>query len=242
MLAEAAQRSAKYEWLAAANLYQEALDQQSTGRDLLETAQISDLKARSQFKAGFQAGTREEFKQRMQLAQESFDKGVVLYEGAGSKALADRSRARRLFSFYWIIEDATERRKLLERSISLAHQALAGLGSQQDRREIAQTHMDLLEYSIEACEATQDSKVVKERFERIAPMGDNLVQEFDGLGKNEDLVVCLCWTAGILGLYSTRVDLSDFRALFEEYAKQIYAFLKGQVHPSRFPLQREWLA
>ncbi len=221
LLAEAAQRSAKYEWIAAADLYQKALDQQGTGRESLQTVRISDLLARSQFKAAFQAATREEFKQRMQLAKESFDKVIALYEAAESEALADRSRARSLFASYWIIEDATERRKLLERSISLAHQASAGLGSQQDRRDLAQTHLDLLNYSVEACLATDDSKVVKEQFERIAPIAGSLVKEFDGLGKDEDLAQCLNLTLDITGHYYFQVEPSnpEVRAKAEEYAR-----------------------
>ncbi len=221
LLAEAAQRSAKYEWTAAADLYQKALDQQDTGRESLQTARISDLLARSQFKAAFQAATREEFKKQMQLAKESSEKVIALYEGAGSKALADRSRARSLFASYWSIEDAAERRKLLERSISLAQQASAGLGSQRDRGDLAQTHLDLLSYSSELCDATIDSKVVKEQFERIAPIADNLVNEYDGLGKDEDLAQCLNLILYMTEYYFVLVEPSnrDVFAKFEECAR-----------------------
>ncbi len=194
MLAKAGEETAKYEWMRAAQLYQIALD----GIEPLETARVTELLARSYFKAAFQAESREEFKQRMQLAEAAYEKVAGFCERAVSEGSSKRLKARALFARFWIKDNPSDRRQLIEMSISLADEGARVFENQGDKRELADAHGDLLAYFLEAHRFAQDWKGLMEYFERAKQIGQKAIAELEALGEDEGLLESLYTTIWFL--------------------------------------------
>ena len=198
MLAEAAERSGKYEWMAAAELYQLALEGLDPGHDPLETARVTGLLAKSYFKGAFQAETREAFKRRMLLAEASYQKVAGLYQNAGSEAPSKMSRARALFASFWLKEEPEERRGIIERCNTLGAEAARLLERQADRRKQAEANNDLLAYMVEAQHFVREGQQLKEIFDKVLETGERAVGEFESLGEDEGLLESLNKTLSFL--------------------------------------------
>ncbi len=213
MLAEAAERMSKYEWMAAAEICREALQEPEP----LEGARVTDLLAKCCFKAAFQAETREDFKQKMRLAEASHETAQSLYERAGSEALSKRARARGLFAGFWLKDDAAERRSIIKQAISLADEA-ARIIDEEDKKGIAEAHQDLLAYLFEDIPSVAyEWELLKERFERIVHVGEKAVSEFEALGEDDGLVECLSLTLRTIAGFSQAVHEPS---AFEEMARK----------------------
>ncbi len=180
-MVEARERSERYEWTAVAELYQKALNQLESKGDLSFTTQVSELLARSNFKAAFQAPTREEFKQRMRRAEKSCDDLMQLYDKSGFASLAKRSKARTLSATFWIANEAFDRRQIVVNRISLLREAVRELESSNDRRSSAEAHLDLLVALYESLHLIKDWKVIRENFEQAIEVGDKAITEFEAL-------------------------------------------------------------
>ena len=96
--------------MAAAELYKQALQKLGPDHDPRERARVTELLAKSYFKAAFQSQTHEEFVQRMRLAESTYTRLADLYEKSGSDGKAKSSMARSLFTKFWLKEDVRERR------------------------------------------------------------------------------------------------------------------------------------
>ncbi len=220
MLAKAAEETAKYEWMKAAQLYQSALDR----IEPLETARVTELLARCYFKAAFQSETREEFKQRMQLAEAAHEKVVALYQRAGLEGLSRRAKARELFSTFWAEDDAKERRNIIAKAISLGEESAQLLGDQRNRRELAETYRDLLTFLFEALGLSEELMARQERFERALEIGEKAMSEFGVLRDEEGLLDCLDMTLLIITTSEGTIGSARYRDLLkreEAFARQM---------------------
>ncbi len=202
LLAEAGERSKKYDWMGAVDCYVAAIEKLGPDTRAIECGRLTELLARSFFKAAFQAGEREEFKNRMARAEDSYARALVLYQNAGTGALLARCRARRLFSSFWITDDNLERRSLITMSVSLAQQAARIFEAQEDERALTETYRDLLVYSERVCSVTEDSKVLKERLEIAGPIFERIINVLDSLADGETLVECLLILVLLYGPYA----------------------------------------
>ncbi len=205
-MAQAGERSKKYDWAGAADCYKQAIENLAPDANPLERGHHIELLAISLFKNAFQAGDRDEFKNRMRLAEESYKKALALYEKASSEALSKLYQARRLFAAFWTSEDDAEKSNLLRESISLAQQAAKIFETQRDKRTLTEAYRDLLAYSLKLCELTLDSKVVKEQLEIAWPITERNINESDDLVDRETLVECLVQAVGLIDWYSVLVQ------------------------------------
>ncbi len=203
LLTEAGERSGKYDWMGAADCYVAAIEKLGPNAGAIECSRLTELLARSFFKAAFQAGEREEFKNRMRRSEESYERALVLYEKAGSEALLARCQARRLFSSFWITDDNSERRSLITKSVSLAQKAARMFEAKEGERVLIEGYRDLLTYCIGACSVTAfDSKVVKEQLEMAGPIFERIINGLDGQADGETLVECLVMMTRLYGTYA----------------------------------------
>ncbi len=191
MLAVAAEKTGKYEWMDGAALYQKARGSAQAKSNDLEAARLTELLARCYFKGAFQSRTREEFKRKMQLAEAAYESAFALYEGRGSEALAKRTEARGLFANFWFKEDPAERREIIRRCIALADEAREDLKRRNDASDLAETHKDLLDYFQEEYFLVQERTSLKELFERANRICDDAIDEFERLGDDEGLLESL---------------------------------------------------
>ncbi len=210
---EASEKEGKYEWMAAAELYQQALMMLNSGRGLLDTARLTENLGRSYFRGAFQAETREEFRHRTQLSQTSYEKTQALYDGARSEGLSKRSRARGIFSTFWLKDHPREKKEIVGKCIVLADEAAQIFKKDGDRRDLAETHSDLLTYLVEAQNFISESGPLRELLERAVWAGEEAMSEFEALGENEGLLDSLYTTLTLLGPAQSVLEPSKFLEL-----------------------------
>ena len=212
----ASEKEGKYEWMAAADIYQRALDKLESTEPAFEIAQIMEGAAKSYFKGAFQAENREEFKRRIQLAHSSHEKAQVLFEKAGLLGLSKTSTARGLFSTFWLADDPRKKKEVVGRCIELADEAAQKFSREGDRRDLAETHRDLLTYIAEAMNLINESGPLKDLLERGVRTGEAAVSEFEALGENEGLLDSVYTTLELLGPIQFGLESSRSQGLVVE--------------------------
>ncbi len=93
-LDQAAEKSANHDWMTAASLYSQVINQLRPEYELLQVARNTELLANCYFNAAFQADNRIEFKKRVHEAAGCYQKTAALYSKAGIEALSKKSEAR----------------------------------------------------------------------------------------------------------------------------------------------------
>src|SRR5713101_6836222 len=130
--AEASERCTKYEWAKAAELYQRDLDRLGTIQDASKTGQLLEIIARCRYKEAFQSRTRAEFRQRMGLCESILKEATADYQNASLDSLANKSKANSIFARFWMTEDPTERRRLIQECATLSTQAAQSFENTND--------------------------------------------------------------------------------------------------------------
>ncbi len=206
VLAEAAAGEAKYDWTTASELYQQALREIETENDILGSARITERLARSYFKASFQSGTREEFKNRIQKAGAFYQDAGQLYEKAGQKAQSDKSRARSMFASFWQKETAAERRNILEECITLAKNAAQTLVEQGEQRLLAETRQDLSDYLVQMGFLATEREARYNYTESAAQTSSQAAEAFEVLADKENQMISLDHAARALLFVAAYAD------------------------------------
>ncbi len=208
VLVEASEKAGKYEWTAAADLYKQALDRLEPDSDLPEMANVAELLGKSRYRAAFQSADREEFKQKMRLAQEADEKAAALYEKLGSDPFSKMLRARAVFASFWIADEPLERRGLIQKCIELADEAVKSLEVRGDSIRLAEARKDLLTYLSESLDLANDRPLFEERFERAIETSEKAVAEFEPLAQQEVLVETFYSAMSILTSNALVIDLT----------------------------------
>ena len=224
MLAEANDRAAKYEWVAAAKIYDQVLE--GFGVYDANYGRIAELLARSCFKAAFQSENREQFKERMQLAESSFQRAQESYERRNDEPLQKLSLSGKLFATFWLLERAGERREVLERCITLSEDATRILESRHDNRMLAEAHGDLLKYLSEILILSPNSKIRNVGIAKAVEVGRKLVNIYPDLPQNEELLESFRVLVGLFG--EDALQALDSQA-YEELASTRKELVKHSV-------------
>ncbi len=209
---EASSEEGKYAWITAAALYEEAL----TGSDRIasrDTTLLADRLAKCYYKGAFQAASRQEFNRRMQLSQTWFGKSQALYSEAGMEGQAKRSKAREIFSTFWLEDHPQEKKELVGRCIELADEAAQVLKKLGHRIELAETRSDLLTYLVEAQNFLDEAEPLRDLLGRAILTGEEAMSEFEAIGESEGLLDSLYTTLLLLGHAQAVFEPSKFPGL-----------------------------
>ena len=142
ILGDAASLRKKYEWLGAADLYGQALSMVDE-EDHLRRGEIQEKVGYSLRRAAFQAGSREEFRDRMQQAIEAYGKAHGLYGKMADERGAPwmlRCRAISKDLSYWLTSDPSEKRRLLDECLELEEKALKAFWDLGNKLEYGRTY------------------------------------------------------------------------------------------------------
>ncbi len=209
-------RAGAYDWMAAADLYKQGLDRLADGDDG-ERGRVAELLARSYFKAAFQAENREEFKRRMNLAQAAQEWATGFYQKAGLEGERTRSSGRGVFDAYWLADSLEERKGILKTAIDLVEEATKVLENSGDKRRLADAHLDLLNYLLEAHFLIVEYDKKRKHFEKEVEIGKRAIGEFEAVGNIEGLFESLRMTLFFLAvLGSFVVEPARFEELVPE--------------------------
>ncbi len=211
-LAEAAERSKRYDWTTATSLYKQALETQE--HETEETGRLAELLASAYFKAAFQARTREEFKGRMELAESAYARTSGLFRRLNSEGASKKAQAKGLYASFWVSDNPEERRDIIEKSISLAEEAAQKLEGTKSIKALAETHRDILEYLVEANHLAKNLEHLKQTFETAVTVGDRAIEEFEEIADLEGLSESLNSTIVVLSSVGELIlDKSKFDEL-----------------------------
>jgi len=142
VLNQAEAKTREYNWLKAAELYEQTLR-------LVEKCKEGELQEKIGFcfhRAAMQAESQEEFKERMQRAIETYEKAYGLYEKQTDEMNSVkmlRSKAITKYLSYWLISNPSEKRKLLDECLKLEDKALAFFSESGDMLEYGRTYNEL---------------------------------------------------------------------------------------------------
>ena len=187
-LANAAERTAKYEWSAAAEFYQRGLDELDPAQDSHRAAGIMELKAECYFKAAFQSETRKEFQSVMRRSQESLEELRRLYENAGSRTLAKRARSRAMYAGFWLSDDLLENRVLIEKCISVAREIVLALEEEAGKDWLPEALLDLLVYQEKALHLSSERKQLVDLFEAAIETAWKIIEGFQEVARDETIL------------------------------------------------------
>src|SRR3989442_4206623 len=190
LLAEASKKSGKYEWLGSADLLAQALENLDPTKGALETGRITELLAKARFNAAFQSKSRDEFRQKMQLAEAAYRRACAAYETAGSGALATVSRARGLFASFWL-EGKTVDKSILLECLELSEEAARVFERNGETQHLAETHKDVLTYLLQQFWLCSEWKELNGTLEKGIKQGEKAIAEFSALHQDESLLESL---------------------------------------------------
>jgi hypothetical protein len=144
-LNQAKEKEKTYDWVKAADLYEQAL--RVVGKkDFLKKGEIGEKIGFCFHRAAFQAENHEEFKSGMRRAVEAYEKAHGFYE-----KLTDEQKAARMFRCeaiakylgYWFTSVPSEKRKLLDECLELEGKALKAFLESGDMLEYGKTYNEL---------------------------------------------------------------------------------------------------
>ena len=232
VLAEAGERARNYDWTGAADLYQRATDGLDNEIAPEIAAEVLELLANTRFQAAFQAENRADFKRRMLIAKSLHERLSDAYRKAGLPGLESKATARRSFASYWLSDDRSERRTIIETAVSQVKDAAERLSEQGDKKGLAESYRELLEYLLEG-EFSDDSWVSrKERFDKVLEVAPQGIEEFERLGDEylESLAECLSIFIDFLAYLPYQVGEP---ARFPEFAAKAKSMLEKLVQVSQ---------
>jgi hypothetical protein len=135
----------EYEWLKAAESYEEAL-KLIPDNDCLRIGQIYEHVGQTFHRAAMQAESQEEFRERLQRSIGAYEKAHGFYGGLIAKektALMLRCEAVIKYLGYWLTAVPSEKRKLLDECLELAKSALAVFRDSGSKLEFSRTYNEL---------------------------------------------------------------------------------------------------
>ncbi len=193
ILAEASLRRDGYEWMAAAELYQQALSQVGIKGNASESARINGMVGDCFFKAAFQASSHPEFEQRMRMAEQEYDRARELHDESRSVGHSKLLKAKSAFAGFWLIkDDADGQRKALAECSSLAEEAAGILERSGDRKALAEARRDLVVYLFESIFLTnRPYDDVRKQLITIMTTGESGANDYESLGDLEGQLDCL---------------------------------------------------
>jgi len=124
ILSQAVKRERDYDWSGAVELCVTALSMVPE-QDMLKTAEIHERIGYGLFRAAAQADSVEEFKKRMRMSVESYEKAAELFEKvAPTRGLYCKAMGR--YSDSWFVEEPSRKKELLDDCWRLIEEALEG--------------------------------------------------------------------------------------------------------------------
>ncbi|MFQ5758586.1 MAG: hypothetical protein ACE5IF_02785, partial [Candidatus Bathyarchaeia archaeon] len=204
VLSKAGALEKKYDWLKAADVYEQALRVVGKG-DFLRKGEIQERIGFCLHRAAMQAESVDEFRDRMRQAVENYEKAKEFYE-----RLSERWKTPRIlrcdaviaYMGYWLASEASEKKRLLDECWTITKEALETFEEAGNALEYGKTYNQLassaygryvFEWSFQARE-----KIIREALE----YGEKTITLLFGVGDAYELARAYVKTASYLTTFS----------------------------------------
>ena len=145
ILRQAEQLEKNYDWVGAADSYEKALNLLAQD-DFSKMGEIHERLGYAFYRFAFQAETNEEFRERMQKADLSYEKAKEFYaKMAETEKVAKVLRCGAMIAYlgYWLASEVSEKKRLLDECWSLTKEALKCLDEAGKALEYGETYNQL---------------------------------------------------------------------------------------------------
>ena len=207
ILAQAEEKEKKYDWSDAIVFNKKALDQTLKRRDFSKAGEIQERIGFCLHRAAMQAGSQEEFKERMRQAVESYEEAYGFYEKLMDEKSARIFRCKAVTKYlgYWLTPDPSEKRKLLDECLELIGKASLVFSEAGDVLEYGRTYNSLPLLFFLRIILEWDRRTSKSIVERGLELGEKAVSVLSELNilyeiarANFILATCLIFLEGFI--------------------------------------------
>jgi hypothetical protein len=207
-----------YDWMGSVDYYRTALNM-IPEQDKLGAAEIRELIGYGFFRAACQADSVEEFKKRMRLSVESYERAAELFETVDSpsslycRAMAKHSNA-------WLVENLPQKKQLLDDCWRLLKEAFEGFGRSKNYKaygKVFRGSEGCLQFKFGFVE---DWREGKQLVEEILKYGADAVLRLSEIGDAEGL----SWAYLMMSLFM--VGNLDY---FEEKKEEVMSKISDYV-------------
>ena len=144
LVSRAKEQEKEYDWSGAADSYKHVLDSLSE-LDALRKGEIQEALAYALYRMAFQADSPEEFRMMLDRATAAYQIAEDLYaESDDERGRPKRSRCESMIAFsgYWRAIDASEKKRFVEQTWTLAKDALKGFARLKSLYDFGKTYND----------------------------------------------------------------------------------------------------
>ena len=212
----------RYEWLQAAEIYQKASPIALKNNDLLKVAELDELIGFCYFRAAFQAQNNIEFKDRLKLAIQAYDKESRILNEAKVENKQVRIKKAEAWIIYirsWLETSALKRKELLDEWWTLENRVLEAYESIGDVHSIGNVCTEMIELSLYTQVWLADYSELAKLEKQTLSLIDKAIQSLSQSGDDYEL-------ASAYTIASFRLSF-DFVSL-DSYNKRLLLFQRCQ--------------
>jgi len=214
ILSQAIERERDYDWMSAVELYHTAISMVPE-QDILKTGEIHERIGYGLFRAAAQADSVEEFKKRMQMSVESYEKAAELFERVEpARGLYCKAMAR--YSDSWFVEDPSRKKELLDDCWRLMKEALGGFDAAEDQLGYGKAFRTLSFCLWDREPSAEDWRERKRVIEETIRYGKNAIAKLSQVGDVHELA--WAYTVMLIPLF---YNLELFEERKEEFVSMI---------------------
>jgi hypothetical protein len=196
-LGQAGERERGYDWVGAVGSYKKALGLLSE-TDFLRMGQIQERVGCAFYRAAMQAGSVEQFGERMREAVANYEKAKEFYERLGEIGkTAKMLRCDALIAYlgHWLATEASEKKRLLDECWRMGKEALKAYEEAGDQLGYGKTCVDLADCLDDRLDLELDTRVREKILDEALGRGEKAIQIFSNAGDEHELARAYCVTS-----------------------------------------------
>ena len=198
LLDKAKEYEKKYEWLRAAEVYQEASNFTTKLESFERSAELYEKKGFCYFKAALQADTNDIFRDRIELALKTYKRSAELLQSIeenGKRAKISHAKALVAHVSSWLERSRPKKGKLSGEWWRLENEALEEYEKAGDLINIGKTCNNLLQFSLEyRFWLPTDFQDIKKMMDELLNLGEKSIKILSDLDDDYELARAYCYT------------------------------------------------
>lgn len=209
----------EYDWLAAAESYEEAVNLQSE-TDSSGMGTLCERAAYALYRSAFQAETCDEFRERLGRAVQNYGKARGLYGRPSEspyRARMQRCEAMIAYANFWLTSEVAEKKKLANECWSLTGESLRDFKETGDGQEYGQTYNQLSSSAFFVFVLESEFKSRENVMREAVESGERAIQFLSERRDQLELARAYARTVACLGVFGYYFQDVDER---EEYRQK----------------------
>ena len=222
ILAEASEKTKKYDWTRAAQLYSQILESAEFDPNSRDHVRLTETLADCYYKAAFQASDHEEFRRVMSRSRDAYNNSAIAYEKASDDISSRRMRAKKTFTEFWLSSDTPNMLNHLRDCLAMSAETLTAAKTNQDDEKLLYALKDELTYLVQLPIIFEEYSVAYEHFHRAVSAAEAAIRGFEASRRDTDLLECLHMAALVFAfIYVPPEEFKGLERKFTEIGEKI---------------------